>query len=173
MPANQPTHAAGWTPDRERALTALWNDGKSASQIAGILGGGLTRSGVIGKAHRLKLPARTITSSKPAPRRQKRVGNAGGTGAKLAKARAAAPRSADISEALRAVTASDQSGERYLKSAAWTALPGIEPIGLLQLNEHTCRWPVGAGPVLFCGARPEAGSPYCAAHKSRSTGRSE
>lgn len=171
MAANQLTHTGGWTPDREKALRSLWNDGKSASQIAAIMGGGLSRSGVLGKAHRLKLASRTKAASKPAPRRLKRVGNAGGTVAKLKKARDVAPQAASVAEALRAVTVSDPSGDKYLKSAVWSPLPGTEPIGLLQLNEHTCRWPVGAAPTLFCGLNPNAGSPYCALHAARSVRR--
>ena len=47
-----------WTDDLVARLTELWNEGKSASQISRILGQGVTRNAVIGKAHRLGLQAR-------------------------------------------------------------------------------------------------------------------
>ena len=49
-----------WTPEREQRLKDLWKKGHSGSEIANILGG-TTRNAVIGKAHRLKLPARTTS----------------------------------------------------------------------------------------------------------------
>ena len=46
-----------WTPDRIEMLQSLWREGHSASAIAEKLGG-ISRNAVIGKAHRLFLPAR-------------------------------------------------------------------------------------------------------------------
>lgn len=46
-----------WTDDRVELLKKLWGQGKTASEIATILGG-VTRNAVIGKAHRLKLSSR-------------------------------------------------------------------------------------------------------------------
>lgn len=48
---------SSWTEDRVTLLTKLWGEGKTASQIAEVLGG-VTRNAVIGKAHRLKLNKR-------------------------------------------------------------------------------------------------------------------
>jgi GcrA cell cycle regulator len=60
-----------WTEDRVETLKALWNEGLSASQIAGRLGG-VTRNAVIGKVHRLGLsgraaPAKPKTVERRAP----------------------------------------------------------------------------------------------------------
>jgi len=49
-----------WTPEKEQKLRELWKKGHSGSQIAGMLGD-TTRNAVIGKAHRLKLEARSIS----------------------------------------------------------------------------------------------------------------
>lgn len=49
---------SSWTEDRVELLTKLWGEGKTASQIAEVLGG-VTRNAVIGKAHRLKLSKRS------------------------------------------------------------------------------------------------------------------
>lgn len=45
-----------WTNEIIGKLTTLWNDGKTGSEIAEILG--ISRNAVIGKAHRLKLSGR-------------------------------------------------------------------------------------------------------------------
>src|ERR1700712_4517764 len=53
----------GWTEERVELLKKLWLEGLSASQIAGILGEGVTRNAVIGKVHRLKLSGRAKPAS--------------------------------------------------------------------------------------------------------------
>jgi GcrA cell cycle regulator len=59
--------AGGWTEERVELLKKLWLEGLSASQIAGVLGEGVTRNAVIGKVHRLKLTGRAKPASS-APR---------------------------------------------------------------------------------------------------------
>ena len=46
-----------WTDEKVDKLKELWGKGKTASQIAEIIGG-ITRNAVIGKAHRLNLSAK-------------------------------------------------------------------------------------------------------------------
>tara|TARA_B100001250_G_scaffold248635_1_gene213763 strand:+ start:1750 stop:2247 length:498 start_codon:yes stop_codon:yes gene_type:complete len=53
----------GWTEERVNKLRELWGKGHSASQIAEILGGSLSRNAIIGKAHRLNLSAKIKTRS--------------------------------------------------------------------------------------------------------------
>ena len=43
-----------WTEEKVESLKKLWGSGKTASQIAEIIGG-ISRNAVIGKAHRLNL----------------------------------------------------------------------------------------------------------------------
>jgi len=47
-----------WTDERVELLKKLWGEGKTAAEIAKVLGDGVTRNAVIGKAHRLKLSTR-------------------------------------------------------------------------------------------------------------------
>mgnify|MGYP001223651872 CR=1 FL=1 len=51
-----------WTDEKVNKLKELWGKGKTASQIAGIIGG-ISRNAVIGKAHRLNLSAKIKTRS--------------------------------------------------------------------------------------------------------------
>ena len=46
-----------WTEEKVNKLKELWGKGKTASQIAEIIGG-ISRNAVIGKAHRLNLSAK-------------------------------------------------------------------------------------------------------------------
>ena len=46
-----------WTDEKVAKLKELWGKGKTANQIAEIIGG-LSRNAVIGKAHRLNLSAK-------------------------------------------------------------------------------------------------------------------
>ena len=48
-----------WTEERVKKLKELWGKGSTANQIAEIIGGGVSRNAVIGKAHRLSLSAKT------------------------------------------------------------------------------------------------------------------
>ena len=67
-------------PGNIEKLKAMWADGYSASEIARAIGDGATRSAVLGKAHRMKLPGREErrprTVNGDAPRR----GNMGNPG---------------------------------------------------------------------------------------------
>src|SRR6478672_13863661 len=56
-----------WTDERVELLKKLWNQGLSASQIAGELGS-VTRNAVIGKVHRLGLSGRAKSPAGASPR---------------------------------------------------------------------------------------------------------
>ncbi len=61
-----------WTDERVTLLKQLWGEGKTAAEIAKVLGDGITRNAVIGKAHRLKLSSRLSPIQQNAlPKKQK------------------------------------------------------------------------------------------------------
>jgi GcrA cell cycle regulator len=144
---------SGWTDERVDALKTLWAQGLSASQIADRLGG-CSRNAVIGKVHRLQLPARRTRSHIKSPR---------------ARARSAARRPP---AARRPVPSGPPKlpCDEYVPPPELVQVPPAERIQLWQLGEHTCRWPLG-DPVTdkdfgFCGRPPVRGRPYCAPHKA-------
>ncbi len=149
-----------WTEERVEQLKKLWQDGLSASVIAGQLGG-VTRNAVIGKVHRLGLSGRskTVTTSQRSNH---------------AKARPTAQRPSvqPLTFGANALKASPRPMAQPRPVAAPEPIPFPMPMGekisILQLNERTCRWPVGdpaTSEFGFCGAPKEAGGPpYCPYH---------
>ena len=61
-----------WTPERVEKLRKLWADGLSCSQIANELGH-TSRNAVIGKAHRIGLPQRTLNKIERKPYERRTV----------------------------------------------------------------------------------------------------
>lgn len=60
-----------WTDERVALLKQLWGEGKTAAEIAKVLGDGITRNAVIGKAHRLKLSSRLSPIQQNVPKKAK------------------------------------------------------------------------------------------------------
>jgi GcrA cell cycle regulator len=154
--------ASGWTEERVELLKKLWNDGLSASQIAGELGG-VTRNAVIGKVHRLGLSGRAKTPSSAAARPRKAVTRApagfSGHAPATRGATALSPRPRPAPEA--------QIQPRVELLDPDVVVPFSERVTIMELRENMCRWPMG-DPVnpdfRFCGLKTDAGVPYCAYH---------
>lgn len=166
----------GWTDERVELLKKLWMEGLSASQIAAELGDGVTRNAVIGKVHRLKLSARakptnTAPRSRPAQRSApRRVSSSGGMGMSMAKPRASVMRTQTIGATALAASP-DMEAEIYVAPQVQELfIPEDKRLNLLQLNEHTCKWPIGdplTKDFYFCGQPSNEGIPYCEFHARR------
>lgn len=127
-----------WTDERVNTLRELWGNGKSASEIAKILGGGISRNAVIGKAHRLNL------SGRPSPIKRKPTSVA------------ERPRPAPVMAPKPKVVAPEPET---------TAPAGGATI--LSLTERMCRWPIGdprTPQFRFCGCAVAPGETYCSKH---------
>lgn len=141
---------AGWTEDRVGALTKLWLEGQSASQIAKQLGGGVTRNAVIGKVHRLGLSGRAAPSQ---PAR--------------ATFRPSRPRPVQPTQAPsapRRIEAVQPRAAAPSVPAPMPDLPGTATV--MTLGAHMCKWPIGdpsSTEFSFCGRRASEGV-YCLEH---------
>jgi GcrA cell cycle regulator len=154
-----------WPPARVAELERLWAKGYSCSQIGARLDPPATRNAIIGKAHRLGLPGR-----------QPGVNAIRGRAPKVNPGRLAAPVKARAkAKAKLREPPPPTEAERLavMRSHAWEPLPGTTPIGLLYLTEHTCRWPLGERPFLYCGCASKIGAPYCEAHMSMASSTSQ
>ena len=157
-----------WTDERVEKLKKLWSEGLSASQIAAQLGG-VSRNAVIGKVHRLSLPGRA---------------KAGGTAtaARTPKRNTSAPRAPNYASRITTRTVTRQQGATMLKEEIEVeaveemeyvpkgnvVVPISRRLGLTELTERTCKWPVGdplKDDFHFCGCESPDNSPYCSYHQ--------
>ena len=132
-----------WTEEKVESLKKLWGSGKTASQIAEIIGG-ISRNAVIGKAHRLNLSAkiktRTATSNQ-------NFNNS--TNEKNIKATKRGRKSKFNS----LIIEKDFEPE--------------SPKQLEELDENTCKWPIGhpdEKSFYFCGRSSLKDFSYCKLH---------
>lgn len=134
------THAAGWTQDRLDSLKRLWLEGKSATQVAEELAGGVTRSAVLGKVRDLGL------SGEGAPQRSSRASF------KPKKQAPQKPSTADKSSGVPATPTKPP-------------VPELSGTAVLEtLGAHMCKWPIGdpdSTEFSFCGRRADGKGAYC------------
>ena len=151
-----------WTDERVESLKKLWQEGLSASQIAGRLGG-VTRNAVIGKVHRLGLSGRATTSRMKSHRPRRQVA------ATTQKRMATKPRFAQVGNtALRALYQGD--AEPFTPAVEELVIPEKERKYITTLTDSCCRWPIGDpqhADFHFCGKGKVTGLPYCEFHARR------
>ncbi len=151
---NLPPPPLMWPDARVEALKRAWREGLSASQIAARLGGGLTRSAVIGKLHRLGVSGGRKPS---APRIA--------TAPSLPLGKVA--RSTPARLELRWPEPLLDAPPPILSSGAPPTVPG--PKYLRDMSPRECRFGLGDPGLgngayqLFCAA-PTTGHAYCAHH---------
>ena len=149
------TEIQTWTANRIALLKNLWQDEMSAACIARQLGGGLTRSAVIGKLHRLGISQRASSTNQASPRPHR-------------PGKPSAPRRfGPTMPSVNAVAKAIKPVELKLEPPA--AVPAGNRVSLMMLSDKTCRWPCGdpldKEEFHFCGLMPESGSVYCTLHR--------
>lgn len=154
----------GWTAERNAKCVKLWNDGLSAAEIAVRLGGGLSRSAVLGKLHRLGLSGRG--SRLTAAVRSKAAKRARATQAgKRAAQNVSKPKVEPKTSPMKAVWAKEPPKEKAPNEDVFAMRPDAKR--LVDLNFEDCRWPFAKFDEVathFCGHRREPGLAYCAEH---------
>lgn len=155
-----------WTDERVERLRELWAEGLTASQIATSLGG-VSRNAVIGKVHRLGLSNRSGTEKQPEPEAEAEEP------VELKKKEAAAPAEAPVEEpkAQAEEPTIEQSEQEDVINPVMALAAEVErsarKLSLLELNERTCKWPIGdpsTDDFYFCGLPCAVDKPYCSAH---------
>ena len=158
-----------WTEERVALLRRLWTEDFSASRIAAELGG-VSRSAVIGKMHRLGLCGRgkpTVSAKRQSksrlPRSERHVCRAASIGNTALKVRP------------------EMLEEAQFQPFESIVVPIARKLTIEKLTEHTCKWPIGDPgdrEFHFCGHDSLEAMPYCRYHArlayrgygSRSTG---
>lgn len=190
-------HREGWTDDRVALLRKRWAAGRSASEIARELGGGVTRLGVIGKVHRLGLPgretpARFVSQNATTYARRQAIAPEVRKGPANPRGVRPAPhlKPADVfgagyvpsitpEEAQKRSEASAAAGRKLV--SAFAAPANDDAVLLMNRRPFQCSWPVGE-PIrpaeqMCCGQPVPEGAnravpTYCAAHGARAISRS-
>ena len=170
-----------WTDGRVEILKKMWGEGQSASQIAKELGG-VTRNAVIGKVHRLGLSNRAgsagakAAAKEKAPKAEAKKPAPAPAAKPQPKTESAAPPPQPKVAGRRAIIPAGQPlppqpSANEISPEALAKVNEIEKkskkIGLMELTERTCKWPVGdpaTEDFWFCGLPVKAGKPYCEAH---------
>jgi GcrA cell cycle regulator len=153
-----------WTDERIAKLKQGWEGGMTATQIAEMLGEGVTRNAVIGKAHRLGLESRpspvkaaaedAAPRPTPAPPPPKVAAEPAAPPQPRAEMPAPAPQPAPQPAVAKPAAKPAKTG----KQARTT---------LLDLSDKVCKWPIGhpgEPDFHFCGKAVQPGFPYCGEH---------
>lgn len=180
-----------WTDEMVSDLRNMWADGKTTGEIAKILG--VSKNSIIGKVHRLGLSGRpspikkknpdgTVTplfrtkrpedkvSAKRAaqPKPQKEEKKAEKQPVKVeVKKEAPAPKKEEKKEYTPKdmFTREETFMAPIIKADTPKSADGL--VRLVDLDMHTCRWPVGDPKdekFHFCGKKIRAGQTYCDEH---------
>tara|TARA_B100001250_G_scaffold318053_1_gene280575 strand:+ start:36 stop:530 length:495 start_codon:yes stop_codon:yes gene_type:complete len=131
-----------WTEEKVSKLRELWGKGKTASQIAEVIGG-ISRNAVIGKAHRLNLSAK--------------IKNRSHTFKKVDE-------NFDLNQNEK------QKRGRRNRFKSLIIEKDFEPENpkqLEELDENSCKWPIGhpdEKSFYFCGRSSLKDFSYCKLH---------
>jgi GcrA cell cycle regulator len=152
-----------WTDEKVERLKQHWMEGRSASQIASLLGDGLTRNAVIGKVHRLGLAGRAKSPSVGVARPRRPAPPPAAQRAAARRLAAPAPRMTRGATALALAPEALSEAEQVFESVV---VPMSLRVTIVELKEAMCRWPLGdpaSSEFRYCGS-PAASGPYCAYH---------
>ena len=136
-----------WTDEMIEKLKQMWTEGLTTNEIAKRLD--VSKNSIVGKVHRLNLKAR------PSPIKKKEETNT-----------------------ITAPVDKATNTKREIKLISKTEAPSVEIasetvckkdtcIKLTELDNHTCRWPIGDprdDNFCFCGKAVRSGQTYCEEH---------
>ena len=131
-----------WTDEKVATLKELWGKGKTANQIAEIIGG-ISRNAVIGKAHRLNLSAKIKTRS------------------------ATSNKGFDAAAENKAIKSDKGRRSRFKSLIIEKNFEPENPKQLEELDENSCKWPIGhpnEESFYFCGRTSLKDFSYCKLH---------
>ncbi len=139
-----------WTEEMVEGLRQMWVEGLTANEIAKRLG--VSKNSIVGKVHRLCLKAR------PSPIKKK-----------------VAPQEVKVETSVETEVVEEVVTENVVEEVQKESVVNSkvvaneENIKLVQLDSHTCRWPIGDprdDDFCFCGRKVRMGQTYCDEHSA-------
>jgi GcrA cell cycle regulator len=148
-----------WSAETIHALTTLWSKGETAATIARLIGG-VSRNAVIGKANRLKLPARASRKNDKGARKPAHRRTSHSHGLVCSRSR----------EPAHPCTPAPRSKRLDTKVLPPLSEPPQTPITTASLTAKHCHWPEGdprSRDFHYCGRGVLTGRLYCPHHDTR------
>lgn len=156
-----------WSDETILRLRGLWDEGHSTAEIGRRLG--VTKNAVVGKAHRLNLPARPSPIRRdpqagegPRPPSTRRI--MGPTLPSLATGQEPA---AAAESAPSAPPAAVEVPSRAPAPQAMAPVPSLRAVPISRPRLAACCWPIGepgTKTFRFCDGDAMQGKPYCVEH---------
>jgi GcrA cell cycle regulator len=158
-----------WNDEAIVRLRSLWNEGLSTAEIGRRMG--VSKNAVVGKAHRLGLPARPSPirrdgsgASTPRPAAPRRV-----VGPTLPPLAASLPTADEVRTELRteARSAARAAAAEHAAAPVASAAPPVRVVPPRSSRLAACCWPIGepgTKSFRFCDHDALTGKPYCAEH---------
>ena len=146
----------------------MWGHGFSASEIAGRIGGGLSRNAVIGKAHRLKLSSRPSPISREEGDENRAALIANGMPPMKSSRKRVMLRPLPVVPTAPNTTVKALNNKT--SSTTFSSFDNVkrtEGVAVTKAGDRHCRWPVGdprSPDFRFCGCMAYEGLPYCIDH---------
>ncbi|MGG5888572.1 GcrA family cell cycle regulator [Falsiroseomonas sp. HC035] len=150
-----------WTAEAIERLRALWAEGHSTAEIGRRMG--ISKNAVVGKAHRLTLPAR------PSPIRREALGGAVQPVRATVRSNTAAPQAPTVNAvpAPSVAPATRAASVAQRPAAAASPQPSVVRAFPRFGAARSCCWPIGepgTPDFRFCSAEATTGKPYCTQH---------
>lgn len=157
-----------WTDEIVSRLRQLWDEGLSTAEIGRRLN--ISKNSVVGKAHRLDLPARPSPirrdPSGAAPARPAPARVTGPTLPSLAEPAEPAPAAMPVAEAAPPVRQAAPARAVPARPTLVSSRPA-QPQPRAAARAPSCCWPIGepgTPSFRFCGDPALVGKPYCQPH---------
>ncbi len=172
-----------WNDENIKQLIKLWEKGLSTTEIAKKMN--VSKNSVVGKVHRLCLKARPSPIKKKSgenieteiietsavvevkaetPAKQKSVKTKEKKQPTETKKKISKKSAVAVNEEKVQVI---ENEAKIIANTPKTAKKQAEHIKLVELDSHTCRWPIGDPrdeDFCFCGKKVRAGQTYCDEH---------
>lgn len=152
-----------WNDETEARLRTLWSEGHSTAEIGRRMG--ISKNGIVGKAHRLNLPTRAspiIRDGRPRVRKDPLP-----RAVRESAARLPALVSVAMPPPPEPPRLSEKSVANLSRAGLAPQLVVTEPAPAVTLSKVRCCWPMwghGKPTHQYCGEPSRLGKPYCPTH---------